>query len=608
MKKIIVFFFASLMVGVLSAQPKEYTVKNIHSHNDYQQSIPLWQAISKGVGSVEADVFDVDNQLFVAHTHEEINKNTLESEYLEPIVNLVKDHKLHKLQLLVELKSECQPTLDLLISKLKNYPEVFNRDVVHVVVTGNIPAPEDFSKYDEIVDFDGDLDVNYTSDALKRVGVLSADLLKYTSWHGKENMVPEEKVKVVSLIEKAHALGKPVRFWDAGDEVNTWCKLMDLGVDFIGTDHVYECATFIAGLPKHKYQNAEFYVPYQPTYRNDDRLSRVKNIILLIGDGMGLAQWNTAYTANRGLLEMANFKNMGLIKTFPADDYVTDSAASGTAYAIGEKANNRNIGINARGEKRPDIPEIITKYGISSAVISAGDITDATPAVFYAHQPDRGMSEEIAADFLESPVSILIGGNPGAFSHRKDGRDLFPALRDKGYQIVTHFDSINEVRSDKMVILDDQSVVSMKKGRKDFLARSFTKAVETLSKKPQGFFMMLEGAQIDYGGHANDLEYVVRETLDFDQVVSKALQFADQNGETLVLVTADHETGGISLLDGNLKTGMILGNFSTNDHTAIMVPVLAYGPHSLDFRGTYENTELQKKIIAVFEKYYRSKR
>ncbi|MCD8538543.1 MAG: alkaline phosphatase [Leadbetterella sp.] len=110
---------------------------------------------------------------------------------------------------------------------------------------------------------------------------------------------------------------------------------------------------------------------------------------------------------------------------------------------------------------------------------------------------------------------------------------------------------------------------------------------------------MAEGAQIDYGGHANELPYVVTEMLDFDRLVGEALRFADSNGETLVIVTADHETGGLTLLDGDTKRGYVDGQFSTTDHTGVMVPVFAYGPHSLDFRGIFPNTDINRRLLKI---------
>jgi alkaline phosphatase len=134
-------------------------------------------------------------------------------------------------------------------------------------------------------------------------------------------------------------------------------------------------------------------------------------------------------------------------------------------------------------------------------------------------------------------------------------------------------------------------------GRSNFLSRSLNKTLESFSKDNRPFFIMTEGAQIDYGGHANKMEYVVREMLDFDEAVGEAMKFVDNNRETLLIVTADHETGGLTLIGGNTSEGFVHGNFSTTDHTGIMVPVFAYGPGAEFFRGVYPNTEIFHKIV-----------
>jgi alkaline phosphatase len=152
----------------------------------------------------------------------------------------------------------------------------------------------------------------------------------------------------------------------------------------------------------------------------------------------------------------------------------------------------------------------------------------------------------------------------------------------------------------KWIVVDKQAGLSMLKGRGDWLQRAFTKTVDVLSRNKAGFFLMTEGAQVDYGGHANNLPYVATEVMDFDQVVGAALEFADKNGETLVIVTADHETGGLSLLDGDYGKGYVSGQFSSNDHSAIPVPVFAYGPRSALFRGVYENTAIFSKMLQAW--------
>jgi alkaline phosphatase len=131
---------------------------------------------------------------------------------------------------------------------------------------------------------------------------------------------------------------------------------------------------------------------------------------------------------------------------------------------------------------------------------------------------------------------------------------------------------------------------------------SLQQTIKFLSANKKGFFIMAEGAQIDHGGHANDLPYIVTELHDFDKTVADALKFADEDGETLVIITADHETGGLSLLDASTQQGMVLGNFSTNDHTSINVPVYDYGPGSQNFNGTYQNTEIYHKILQLVSK------
>ena len=206
------------------------------------------------------------------------------------------------------------------------------------------------------------------------------------------------------------------------------------------------------------------------------------------------------------------------------------------------------------------------------------------------------MHKEIAHDFLKNPVDILIGGGYRLFEQEK----ITDSLKNKGYQVSGDWSELKGMRA-PFVMLDSKVTVSKLRGRQDFLTEAFRKSYESLQTNKAGFFIMAEGAQIDYGGHANVVPYVVTEMVDFDRLVGEALRFADSNGETLVVVTADHETGGLTLLDGDLKKGYVDGRFSTNDHTSLLVPVFAYGPRSLDFRGTYENTEIFSKILEVLK-------
>jgi alkaline phosphatase len=291
-------------------------------------------------------------------------------------------------------------------------------------------------------------------------------------------------------------------------------------------------------------------------------------------------------------------RNIGLSKTYSSDSYITDTAAGGTAMATGRKTNNRYIGVDATGVRLNSIPDIIAPKGYKSALISAGDITDATPAAFYGHVPERSLEDTIAADFLSSPVSIMIGGGAKHFNQRKDGMNMPALLQKKGYFFSTRLEDLDTLYASKYLVLDKRAELPMLAGRGKFLTHALEKSIATLR---QQFFIMAEGAQIDYGGHVNNLPYVTTEMMDFDEAIGAAMKFADEDGHTLVIVTADHETGGLSLLDGNIAKGYVDGHFSSNDHSAVMVPVFAYGPHSLDFRGVYENTEIFEKIIALLK-------
>ncbi|MDR7209391.1 alkaline phosphatase [Flavobacterium piscis] len=604
MKKIISLFCLQFF---LFAQAQEYSSSNIHSHNDYAGTLPFYGAYSNEAGVIEADVFLVNNELFVAHTSTEIAQhNTLKSLYLDPLSSKLKNlgGKAYPgdkpLILMIDIKSDAESTLKLIVQQLQAFPQITSNKNIKVVISGNRPLPARWATFPEFIYFDGRLTENYSPEQLSRIEMISADLKELTIWNGKGVLTQADLEKIQSTIKKVHDQHKKIRFWATQDNVNTWMTLMNLKVDFIGTDNVPALTEFIKNIKTTFYQNTEFYPAYVP--KNSEttfKKKRPKNIIFLIGDGMGLTQIYAGYTANKGQLNLFNIPTQGLSITKSSDSYITDSAAGATAMATGHKTNNRFISVDENGKTLELITQQLAKRNFKTAIISAGNITDATPAAFYAHQPERSYSEPIAYDFLSNPSDILIGGGIKEFKERKDGKDLSQLLIEKGYSLSDKFSSLDTIKNSKIVVLDDSAVVSIKDGRGDFLAQSLAKATNTFSKTKNPFFIMAEGAQIDHGGHRNDLEYVVREMLDFDKLVGQAMEFVDKNPETLLIVTADHETGGLSLIDGSITKGYVQGSFSTNDHTAVPVPVFAYGPGAHDFTGVYQNTEIYTKIIEV---------
>jgi len=332
-----------------------------------------------------------------------------------------------------------------------------------------------------------------------------------------------------------------------------------------------------------------------------DSLKYPLNVILMIGDGMGLAQIYAAMTANKGNLHLQRCKYIGLSKTNSADDYITDSAAGATAFACGKKTKNGAIAVDTAGKPMPTLLEMAIKEGLATGLVTTCAITHATPASFIAHQPSRDMYEEIAADFLKVPIDLFIGGGIKHFKNRKDKRDLTVELAQKGYQIALSEQELQAFNTGKIAaLLADEHIPSIGKGRnQNWLQNATKKAIQILSQNPEGFFLMIEGSQIDWGGHANDANYIIEETLDFDRAIGEVLNFADKTGNTLVIITADHETGGLTLNGGDLKTGEVHVAFTSHDHTAIPVPVFAYGVGAENFAGFYENTAIFTKILEL---------
>lgn len=609
--KLIWLLFASLSIQSVSAQQK-LTANAGHSHNDYKQQIPLLAAYYAGMGSIEADVFYRNGELYVAHESSEIKPGkTLKKLYIEPLIAFFKENgnrpyadPSQKLQLVIDIKENYEQVLSNLLENLKGYEAVFdqqkNPSAIKIVISGNIPPVEKFNHYPQFIYFDGRPEKDYSPEQLKRIGMISQSIAHYSVWNGKGTPTPPDLEKMKTVIDKAHKMGKPFRFWATKDSPNSWKELAHMGVDWINTDQPTALKNFYLNNAKVEYSNPQFYSPYIPNYKSDGATTNIKNVILLIGDGMGLAQIQAGLSANFGQSNIINMQHIGFSRTEASNSDFTDSAAGGTAIATGHKTNNRYIGVDENGKLIASIPDTLASHGIKSGIISSGDITDATPAAFYAHQMDRTMSQEIAADFLHSHVDILVGSHQESFLKNKNGK-LMQKLNEKGYQLQTTLSDFEKATSGKqLVLLADSATRKVLDGRGDMLKTSLLKTIQLLSKNKHGFFIMAEGAQIDYGGHANDLSYVVTEQHDFDRLVGEALKFADQDGETLVIVTADHETGGLSLLDANYRKGSVRGNFSSDDHTNIMVPVFAYGPGSQHFIGVYNNTEIFKKILKAY--------
>ena len=249
----ILFYLLLLTTARVTAQPVKYTIANTHSHNDYEQPIPFWMAYNAGFASIEADIFLTNGQLLVGHDTMEIKKGrTLEEYYIRPLLSGLQQHHgypyadtTRTLQMLIDLKTDSNATLDALVAVLEKYPALIRNHSVKWVMTGNRPAPSRWPSYPSFIWFDGILSRDYNPEALTRIVMMSDDFKDYSLWNGKSKIPAADHERLEACIARSHRLHKPVRLWDAPDFINAWNQLMRLGVDYINTDHISGLADFL---------------------------------------------------------------------------------------------------------------------------------------------------------------------------------------------------------------------------------------------------------------------------------------------------------------------------------------------------------------------------
>lgn len=321
---------------------------------------------------------------------------------------------------------------------------------------------------------------------------------------------------------------------------------------------------------------------------------------------MGLTQFSAALYSSSNKLALESFPVIGFHKSYSADNLVTDSAAGATAFACGQKTYNGAIGINADSVECQTILEEAESLGLATGLIATSSIVHATPASFAAHQKMRIFYEEIAVDLCDSGVDLFIGGGKRYFNRRNsDNRDLVAELKYKNYLVKDFINGslqgakLNPAMNFAFFTADNQPL-PVNQGR-SYLSYASKIGAQFLHLRgaEKGFFLMIEGSQIDWANHSNQGKWSISETLDFDRAVGEVLAFAKKRGNTMVIVTADHETGGMAIQKGS-KKGRIKTEFTTNGHTAALVPVYAFGPNAELFGGIYENTAIYHKIREFF--------
>ena len=335
--------------------------------------------------------------------------------------------------------------------------------------------------------------------------------------------------------------------------------------------------------------------PYQTVIVKQPKSRKIKNVIFMIGDGMSMEAVSVGWTLNGGHLNMDNFPVAGYSRTYCADKLITDSCAGGAALAGGEKTKYGYIGQDADGKPFYTLLHQAQAKGKKTGLVVTCRINDATPADFVCHSSDRHLEAEIAEQYVDSGVDFIVGGGRQFWDEREDGRNLISEMKARGYNFVEKREDLAKVHSGKLLGLFAPLDMDPVLDRGPVLEDATMKAIELLDNK-KGFFLMVEGSQIDDWAHRQKVGYMAEELFDFDKTIGKVLEWAEKDGHTLVVVTADHGTGGITLVDGSLEDRTVNVHFSTKGHHGIVVPVFAWGPHAEDFGGVMENAELSNRI------------
>ncbi len=325
----------------------------------------------------------------------------------------------------------------------------------------------------------------------------------------------------------------------------------------------------VGDMPRHE-------VPASAAPLESGRAAR--NIILMVGDGMGPEHVWAAWACNGGRLHLMRLPVVGYVQTSSASHAVTDSAAAGTAIACGARTANGTVGQSPEGKPYVSFAAEQRARGVETGLVVTKDITDATPAAFYAHAAARRDKKRISSQLPQAGFSVVMGGGAATVPQK----------------------SVEEMRGQgALVELSAPGDLKPASRRGNYLPQAVARALDELEDADKGFFLMVEGSQIDSASHANDLRELVAEVLDFDRAIGVVLRWMESHPDTLLVVTADHQTGGLSLLDANVAEGWVVGNFSTTNHSGWAVPLYAAGAGAERFGGIYENRRILERLRAA---------
>ena len=323
------------------------------------------------------------------------------------------------------------------------------------------------------------------------------------------------------------------------------------------------------------------------------------NVIYIIGDGMGVAQvYSSVVAAKSDSSAFLRFPFSGFSRTYSRNHYRTDSSAGGSALTTGKKVDNYHVNWGPDSTRYNTVFDDAVAVGMSTGFVVTSDVLDATPAATYGHVPNRKLYDNLSAQMAQCAHSVMIGGGYNYFlpENRKDSISPLDTLIARGYYLTRSIDSVESFKGERLVglLYDGKPVGAPERG--DMLRRCSLKAIDILGRNPKGFALMIEGSQIDWACHDQDSAHLRAEMADFESMLNAVLDFAERDGSTLVVVTADHETGGLTLPSGDIEAGTNDMRFLWGSHTGCMVPVFAYGPGAEYFSGIHQNTDIPEII------------
>lgn len=357
-----------------------------------------------------------------------------------------------------------------------------------------------------------------------------------------------------------------------------------------------------------------------------------KNIVMISADGMGVCQWQAGMVAAKGKMNLSRMQSAGLLTTNPLDVFCGDAPSHSTALATGVNSHKGAVSVDMDNKPLKTITELVKENGLAVGVVSANSLVEGSIVPFVGHAQNRMAVEALTAGYVDTDIDVFIGagsdyftksiqggfgpgagggqggqrpaggqGGPGAggamqMGERTDKRNLINELKAKGYQVCNSIDEIKQVKSGKLAgFTGAQSNPNIQEGRGDMFSASVETALNVLKSGSKGFFLMVGDMYVDRASHNSKLELLCDETRDLDRAIGKALDFAERDGQTLVLVVGSPEASGMSIVGGNMEEGTVEAKWSMPgmaNHSGTQVPMFAYGPGAEQFMGVMENTEV----------------